>query len=379
MPVWHLAFVIALLMATAIALGQGLTPWRAVAVLALALLLLGLYAVTVSRQRRWWERAASPGYMLGVAGVYGGLILLHPVYALVFVTLIPQLFMYLRGRWAVLTLIALYVLALSRTELLGAGFDWSNPQLLLNAFTSTAFTVMICLFIGHVIRQSEERQKLIEALEKTRRELAEAERQAGILEERQRLSRDIHDTLAQGFASIVMHLEAAKTAPEPEKHLRQAQETARESLLEARSLVWALRPEALLSSLPEALARVSRRWSEGAGIPVSFTVTGAADALHPELEVTLLRALQEALANVRKHAHAKEVSVTLSYVEDTVILDVHDDGQGLPDEPARPTPAGGLGLEAMRERAARLSGTVALESVAGEGTTLTVMLPLGAS
>jgi signal transduction histidine kinase len=222
------------------------------------------------------------------------------------------------------------------------------------------------------------------ALEKMH--LLEQARQAAVLEERQRMAREIHDTLAQGFTSIVMHLEAAEAAlsddlATAQHHLEQARSTARESLEEARRLVWALRPQHLeRDSLPEALRRVVARWSQESDIPAEVTVTGTPASLHPEVEVTLLRAAQEALTNVRKHARAGRVAVTLSYMDDLVVLDVQDDGVGfdphLPEvSNLREVRSGGFGLQAMRERVARLGGRLLIESAPGEGTTVVVEVP----
>ncbi|MCS6843951.1 MAG: sensor histidine kinase [Caldilineales bacterium] len=126
------------------------------------------------------------------------------------------------------------------------------------------------------------------------------------------------------------------------------------------------------ASLPEALRRVAARWAQETGIPAVVAVTGEPVPLHPEAEVTLLRAVQEALANVCKHAQARRVSVTLSYMEDQVTLDVQDDGVGF--DPSAATE--GFGLAAMRQRVEQLGGSVAVESAPGHGTTVAVMLPL---
>lgn len=210
-------------------------------------------------------------------------------------------------------------------------------------------------------------------------------RQTAVLEERQRLAREIHDTLAQGFTSIVMHLEAAEQAlpaemTTPQQHLDQARRTARESLVQARRLVWALRPEHLeRASLSEALERIVARWAGESGIVADVTTTGTASPLHPEVEVTLLRVVQEALANTRKHARASQVTVTLSYMSDVIVLDVQDDGVGF--DPARirapsvTEAAGGFGLTAMRERVEELGGKLLVESAPGEGTTVVAEIP----
>ncbi len=219
-------------------------------------------------------------------------------------------------------------------------------------------------------------------------EAGRAGREAGVLKERQRMAHEIHDTLAQGFTSIVMNLEAAEgimpaTSPDGARHhLDQARLTARESLTEARRLVWALKPESLENaSLPEALDRLARRWSEESGIAASFAITGTPRALPSELEATLFRVAQEALANVRKHARgASRAALTLSYMGDTVALDARDDGAGF--DPAREVGrvrdrnSGGFGLKGMRERVQGVGGTLSIESAPGEGSTLAVELPV---
>ncbi|MDQ4127044.1 MAG: sensor histidine kinase [Actinomycetota bacterium] len=220
------------------------------------------------------------------------------------------------------------------------------------------------------------------ALENLR--LIEEARRSGVIGERKRLAREIHDTLIQGFASIVMNLEAAEGAPEDGvalRHLDEARSTAREGLAEARRIVWALRPEALEEApLPEALKRLAARWSEASGVEAGVTVTGAPLPLPSEAEVTLLRAAQEALTNVRKHARAGRAVLTLSYIGDRVALDVLDDGVGFEPEGTSKADgtSGGFGLPAMRERVEQSGGTLLVESEPGRGTTLVVELPVGA-
>jgi signal transduction histidine kinase len=155
-----------------------------------------------------------------------------------------------------------------------------------------------------------------------------------------------------------------------------ARETARSSLEQARRVVQDLRPDLLEKmSLPDAIQRNAQRWSEETGIPVRMTTTGSPVSLHPNIEVTLLRASQEALNNIRKHAQATRTQLTLSYMGDTVMLDVQDDGVGLGEtEPSYRS--GGYGLRAMQERARQYGGSVELESDPGEGTTLVVTIPL---
>jgi len=140
--------------------------------------------------------------------------------------------------------------------------------------------------------------------------------------------------------------------------------------------VHALRPEALETALlGEALAAVADRWAERTGVPVQVTTTGTVRPITPEAESALLRTAQEALANVAKHAAATRVGLTLSYLDDEVILDVRDDGRGFDPAPATGA-AGGFGLVAMRQRIEGLSGTLDVESEPGLGTAISARIPI---
>lgn len=221
------------------------------------------------------------------------------------------------------------------------------------------------------------------ALENLR--LQEEARQAATVRERQRMAHEIHDTLAQGFTSIVMNAQAAegvsrRNPASLQEHLGQIERTARESLVEARRLVWALRPERLAeASLDEALSNLAESWSQESGVDAGIEVVSEPLPLSPEMEATLLRTAQEALSNVRKHAGASRVALTLSYMGEKVMLDVRDDGSGFdPEATGRPgnEDKGGFGLGGMRERVEQAGGTLAVESAPGEGTTIALELPL---
>jgi signal transduction histidine kinase len=201
-------------------------------------------------------------------------------------------------------------------------------------------------------------------------------REAGILDERQRMAREIHDTLAQGLTGIITQLQAAEQASDDpagwRRHFEAATRLARESLSEARRSVDALRPEPLETGrLPAALADVAGRWSALHGITVQVTTTGTARPMPAETELTLLRTAQEGLANVARHAQAANAWVTLSFMEQEVALDVRDDGKGF--EPAQ---ADGFGLVAMRQRVEGLSGTLQIESEPGAGTAISACVPV---
>lgn len=260
----------------------------------------------------------------------------------------------------------------------------TDDEILRNIAATTVLAWMVGLFIDRIAQQSAERYEALQALEATRAELAATARHAGVLEERQRLAREIHDTVAQGLTSVVTQLEAAEGALDADPdaaraHLDRARRTAREGLGEVRRTVRALRPELLEGAgLADALDRTVRRWSAEHAVPATVTTTGDTVPLHPDAEVALLRLAQEALTNTARHARATAVTVTLSYVGDTVALDVDDDGVGF-DPAARPAPAaGGFGLQGMRERVSALGGRLEVESLPGRGTTVAATVPVGA-
>jgi len=248
-----------------------------------------------------------------------------------------------------------------------------------------ASALFLFLYVNAIISQSTVRQTLIEELQATQAQLADSERRQGTLMERQRLAREIHDTLAQGFISITMLLEAAKASltsnrNAAQEQLDQAQQTAKDGLAEARRVVNALRPEVLESQLfPDALSTVAQRWSREAGIGVNTTVTGDVQPFPAEVEDALIRAAQEALTNVKRHASAKRVDVTLSYLNNLIVLDVQDDGVGLDRAHIAEVETdadGGFGLQAMSQRIRELGGTLGIESAPGEGTTIVVQVPI---
>lgn len=319
--------------------------------------------------------------ILGVIALWFALINMSLAYYFTLFGLFQQFFRHLPLRYGV---VAVFVLTGSvlykQVADGGATISLTEPTIWLFILSALG-AIVLGAWITNIIGQSTQRRLLIEQLEATRAGLAAAERHAGILEERQRLARDIHDTLAQGFSSIVMHLEAADQALPGDldtlrKHLERARGTARTSLEQSRQVVHALRPPSLDErSLPEAIERTAARWQEETGVPLTMTTTGNPVRLHPDIEVTLLRATQEALANIRKHARATAAQVTLSYIDDVVVLDVHDNGVAFAGAVLSPL-TGGYGLQAMRERAEQCGGLVTVESEPGNGTTVVVSIPI---
>lgn len=321
-------------------------------------------------------------YLVGAMLVFVLLTMVHPAFMLLTFAVYWQLYGFLPLLWASVGATIFTGIVAGRSGFAGGGLFAFDPTFFMILLTGLAISAMFAWWLGALIDESQERKRLIADLEATRQELARVERTAGVLDERQRLAHEIHDTLAQGFVSIVMSLEAADAAlaadPAGRLHIDRAQRVARESLIEARRLVWALAPEPLRQApLPDAVRRVTSSWSETSGINATVTVTGAPIPAHPDVEVTLLRTTQEALANVRKHARASEVTITLSYMEDAVALDVIDNGTGFdPQAPPAAGERGGFGLNGMRRRVDALGGTLAIESDLGFGTAVAVSLPI---
>jgi signal transduction histidine kinase len=315
-------------------------------------------------------------YLMGAVGLWVPLIALDPVFLnLGFGVLAPFCLHDLRHGAAVVLVVAVgWIWQLTRER---GPVPWPAVAAVC---VFAAGTLLSIGYVGTIVRQSRERQRLIEQLQATQAELATAERQAGTLAERQRLARDLHDTLTQGFASVVLLLEAAEeslaTGRPVDRPIRQALQSARDNLAESRRVVWALRPRPLAEQpLPQALQELTGRLGEETGLQAETVVTGTARPLPAEVEEALLRIAQEALANVRKHAAASRVTLTLSYLDDAVTLDVHDDGVGFDQATTAAAAGGGLGLHAMGERVAALGGSLAVESTLGEGTTIAVELP----
>ncbi|MFE0648357.1 sensor histidine kinase [Streptomyces sp. NPDC059534] len=270
-----------------------------------------------------------------------------------------------------------------------------NPGVFIGPLLGAAVAVATVLGYQALYRESERRRRLIEELIATRAELAAAERHAGTLAERERLAREIHDTLAQGLSSIQLLLRAAERALPPDSpaapHIGQAREAAQDNLAEARRFVRALTPPDLEhGSLAAALERLCEpgRPGPGAYAPeegapavgprVRFTMSGTPVELPTPYEVALLRIAQSALANTVRHASASRAEITLSFMDASVTLDVVDDGRGFDPGSVRPSSDAGFGLPAMRSRAESLGGTFTVESAPGQGTAVAVSLPLPA-
>ncbi|MFJ3586044.1 sensor histidine kinase [Streptomyces sp. NPDC090127] len=312
-------------------------------------------------------------WLFTVVAVWMVLVLLAPSFAWCAVPLFYTGLRTLPPR-AALVLVALLTafVVFAQVQLSKNGFD---PDLVVAPPAVAAIATAVFV---HAQRLADRQRALIDDLIRTRRELAATERREGTLAERQRLSMEIHDSLAQGLSSQQMLLQAAERTWDSDpstarRHVRTAESIAERNLAEARRFVHDLAPADLAEGggLQEALRTVAGRES------AAFRVDGAPVPLPERVQSALLRIAQGALANVREHAAATSAAVTLTYLDDQVVLDVADDGRGF--EPSSAREGGGVrghGLPAMRVRARQLGGTLTVESTPGEGTVLSVAIPL---
>lgn len=327
------------------------------------------------------------------------------------------------------------LIAVAATALAGsAGFTAHQGSFSVAVFLGPVLgaAVAVATVFGYqaLYRENEERRRLIQQLTTARANLESVGRKAGMMAERERLAREIHDTLAQGLSSIQLLLSAAERslgtaggenanppqdppgasgsagtsgstnsrAAEPADamfapptstpdvataagYVAQARKAAQDNLAEARRFVHALVPPDLEgedASLHVALEQLSDTTTVRHGVPVHFHLSGTPSPLPPPFEVVVLRVAQSALANAVTHAEAHSIEVTLSYMDKELALDVVDDGIGFapkalpPPEPGK----GGFGLAAMRARARALGGSLSVESSPGHGTAIALQLPV---
>ncbi|MCU1529876.1 MAG: hypothetical protein JWP75_3639 [Frondihabitans sp.] len=235
------------------------------------------------------------------------------------------------------------------------------------------------LWISAIADRSEERARLIDELREAQAQLAVLSRDAGATSERERLAREIHDTIAQSLTALVLLGQRARrelasgNGRAADESLGLLEDTARDALSETRALVAGSAPVDLGAGLVFALERLARRFTRETGVAVRVEAAApAASTMNRDLEVVLLRCAQEALANVRKHAGARNAELLLDEVGNALHLTIHDDGRGF--DPAEASD--GYGLAGMRDRLALVRGDLETVSEPGRGTTLTVTLPV---
>ncbi|MDR7274799.1 sensor histidine kinase [Catenuloplanes atrovinosus] len=351
---------------------------------------LALCALTAAWMLQpWWRGSA---LVVGLIALNALLVLATPWFGLFTPVSYVYTFRLLPWPWQPVGVGAVAVIA-------GAAQASNVDGTLLSAAVVAGNVVPMCAFAFFVRRATEherDRERALAEAEEANRRLAASlaenaalqerllaqARDAAVRDERQRMAREIHDTLAQGLTGIISQLRAAShVAGDParwRRHVDAATALAAESLTEARRSVHALRPEPLRAArLVEALDAVAARWSALHGVPVRVSTTGTPLPIPPEAEDALLRVAQEALTNVARHAHATRVGVTLSFLDTEAALDIRDDGRGFPARgDSGADSGGGFGLIGMRQRMEDLSGTLRIESEPGAGTGISARVPV---
>ncbi|MFI6001073.1 sensor histidine kinase [Streptomyces sp. NPDC051366] len=375
---WDLYFGVVWVATAAFALGADFPSlsYRIPAVALLALL-IPWYA-WAGRPLLLMDPGAEPGLSLRYLGVMLALFL--PAACLVGETrlitfaLAPHFFMLLPLRRAIGAMAVVALLPVAGWALLWRPTGHIVFVNAVSSFVTFAFSAFFGAWILRIIEQSQGRASLIAELDASREEVARLSAAQGAHAERERMSREIHDTLAQGFTSLLMLVQAVQsemdTDPEQaHRHLELMAATARQNLAEARALVSGGAPADLdAGSLPDAVRRLAARQDP----PAAVSVTGEVRPLAAVLEVVALRSCQESLSNASKHAGAAaRCAVSLAYGDCELTVTVRDTGRGF--DPAAPAP--GHGLRGLRARAAEVGGTAVIDSAPGTGTTVTVALP----
>lgn len=390
--------------------------WPGLVPVALFTLLYVLGTVAEERRRRRgssFPRSLQMGWLFAVTAAWGLLVLHHSDFAwLAF----PLFFLHIHllplrwGLGAVLVITAVVIVALAY------GQDGLQVATVLGPSIGAVCAVVMALAYRTLRRENLAQQQALDELRRTREDLARSQREAGALVERERMARDIHDTLAQGLSSIVLVSRAAVSSLQAgdqataAARLETVRHTAGENLQEARRLVRVLQTEPggtaqeaqqeepVVDRL-QALCRRTQLQAEagGARLSVRLDVQGTVRMLSEEVSSAVLRAVQSSLANVTQHADARTAVVTLSFLDDEVTLDIFDDGRGF--DPAAVPVSGassgasrdsaadagasaagaldgsGVGLRVLAQRAAAVGGTVEVESSPGEGTVVALRLP----
>jgi signal transduction histidine kinase len=343
--------------------GQRIGAWVVLA------LLLGCYLLFI--RRALVEDAPWLASGIAIILLSGAAVACSPNLAIIQAIAFPLLWVIINPtRWAI---VANVLLALS----VSAGFIvalGTSPENFVSTAVIEAISLVgslaLGLWITRISNLSHERRDLLDELTAAQDQLAALHRDSGVTSERERLAREIHDTIAQSLTGLVMlsqraQRELASGATEVlAEQLVLMEESARDALVETRTLVAAGAPVELGGGIVAALERLGARFTRETGVVV--TVSGDVPELERDTEVILLRCAQEALANVRKHSGASLARISLAMVDGHPTMTVQDDGIGF--DPAEPST--GFGLAGMRDRLALVGGSIVVESRAG--TTLTV-------
>ncbi|MFH8621714.1 sensor histidine kinase [Streptomyces vietnamensis] len=340
---------------------SGPVKWASLALVAAALAYTAVHRA----------RHHSPLYLALLAAGLGVMATLPGGGAALLIAALPQFWFQTRGPRAAVLLSGCAAAATA------AGSIWrDSPGNAAAALAGYAVSVLAGLLLHRLVADGEAHAvALATELSLTQEQLAAAHRAQGAADERERMAREIHDTLAQGFASIIVLAEAARAgldggAEHTARQLRSIEATARENFAEARVLVGSA-PRSGLSpgSVVPTLRRTLERFAQDTGIAVEAELAEDVDC-DQQTRIALLRCTQESLANVRKHADASTVGVVLAQGPYAIELEITDDGRGFVVEESH-----GFGLDGMRKRLAELDGELTVTSSVGDGTRVLATFP----
>ena len=381
--VLHAAFVVLVgIAALTTAAGNEVSGSKVVLLTALGSWVLA-YLVVGPLSLTDWRRERPTAYLVVLVVVVAVIAAQEPSLLFLMFLAYPQVWFFVDSLRAGV----LWTLLLALAATVGPAIAWTRGDEPLwgpgQTLVGMVFSLAMGLWVFRVMEQSAQRAVLIRELESTRADLAAAHREQGVVAERERLAREVHDTLAQGYTSIVVLAQtaAAQLPGDPAaaaERVALIEEVARENLAEARAMVAAFAPVALDSAtLLEVLQRLTERFGRETGLTTRLDTSALGEGssgLSRAEEIVLLRGAQEALANVRRHASATAVVLRVSRVgvgeSAQVSVHVEDDGVGF-----SPADAEGIGLAGLRDRAEEVGGTVDVASAPGQGTRVTVRVP----
>ncbi|HLR93055.1 MAG TPA: sensor histidine kinase [Jiangellaceae bacterium] len=367
------------------AIGVGVAPAAAI-IAGVAILVWHVAGTILPSKVHSWPLVV--GWLIGFALVWAAAVAVSAEFVWVAFLLWLLAGHLLPLRWGLVFSIAVFVLVVTAPMLHYGTTSYAD---VFGPLIGGIFAFGISRGYLQLLHDAAERERLVASLTRAQREMAElqdelalAQRHSGAIAERTRISRDIHDTVAQGLSSIrlLAHAEANRTNDfSAMRTLGQVETLAGDSLADVRRIVAALAPAQLEEdALPAALQRMLDRLHEETGLHAELHVDDTLPILPTEVEVALLRTAQSALGNVRLHASASRVVMSLIDAEDAVRLDIIDDGTGFDvtawEQASNGPSSSSYGLQFMRSRLRELGGGLDVESALGEGTAISVHLPI---
>lgn len=372
---WHLAVALTGVALTIVVLVDSMPQWRTLGALA-ALWIFVLAWFTIG-MRACYRPVPTTIFIAIVILCTGAATAFSPSMATMQAIAYPLVWVFIERMRTAIIANVLLALAVGGGFLISLGTsEAALTQIIVTLVLSLGFSMAMGLWISRVFELSTERQELIDRLQAAQGQLEALHRDAGATSERERLAREIHDTIAQSLTGIVLLAQRAQGefaagGAALGDQLALLESGARDALAETRSLVAATASANLVDGgVAAALERLGERFTRETDVEVTVTITGTA-AMDRDAEVVVLRCAQEGLANVRKHARARTASVTLQAATGTASLTVTDDGVGFDALAA----SSGFGLVGLRERLTLVGGSLAVTSV-GSGTRLVATLPL---